>query len=212
MIQKYCPYCGGTAQVEDGIKVLCPYCGNELPADDGGVQMMAQPVPQEAYPEQGYAVQQPVQQNMQMQQGASFVQNQMYPPAQQYAPPQGGMTAQNPQYRQYTPEQLEQAKKKRAGWHLMNAAMFAMQGLILGLGIYLDDWGYDIGVPMILGWLASLFFGAVASAWLRPDEAYLEKKPPFGPKWLYFILHGLGHLIVTTIIGGILFGILDSLL
>ena len=232
MIQKICPFCGGTAQIEDGIAALCPYCGMEFPPDAAQVQlqqgMQFQQMPQDT----GMQFQQmPQDTGMQFQQnpvfgqGMQLRQDMPYPQGMQQGMMQQGMPEpENMQYmqqqpvmrqimqpQQYAPEQLSAAKQKRTSWHLMNAAMFAMQGLILGLGIYLDDWGYDIGVPMILGWLASLFFGAVASAWLRPDEAYLEKKPPFGPKWLYAVIHGLGHLIVTAIIGGILYGILDEL-
>lgn len=111
---------------------------------------------------------------------------------------------------QYRPEQLQAAQKKRRSWYMLNAAMIAVQTLVLALGIFCDDNGYDIGVPMVLGWLLSQPICGFISGMLRPDEAYLEKKPVFRSRVLQAFMHTVMSLPASAAMGGILFAILQE--
>ena len=104
------------------------------------------------------------------------------------------------------------AYAQRTRWQRMNAVMFGIQGLILGLGIYLRDWDYGAGVPMMLGWLVSVPVFAAASARLRPEQAFSDEKPTFEQKWVYGIFHGFVHLIGTAVLGSLVYMILGEVL
>ena len=116
-----------------------------------------------------------------MQPQQAFIPAQPYQP-QQYAVPQ------------YTQEQLRLAEKKRRGWHFMNAGMAVIQALLLGLVIFMDSIESDAIVPLVLGWLMSLPVCGFISGMMRPDDAYIDKKPMFRSK----IVQG----IMQSIIGG----------
>lgn len=235
MIEFRCPLCGTVLRAEEGDRVICVACGSTFYASASlctDVQFLQQqdmprwgePVPQQQPPQQPYA-QQPPQQPY-AQQYPQQLYAQQYP-QQPYAPqyPQQPYAQQYPQQpysgqpytqsypprsqvmpRQYTEEQLELAKKKRGAWHFMNAAMAAIQTVVLALGILWDDMDYDMGAPMIFGWLASVFVFAIASAVARPDDAYLEKKPAVGKavQCLLQLLLGISTLFTGAILWGIL--------
>lgn len=203
-ITMICQNCGGQAQIEAGRSAICPYCGNEMsisaaetgsafaqdvqyapPPAQAAVQQMQDPFLQRAAMQQQAAMPMPQQNIMPMQPAA-------------YAP-------------QYTPAQLDQAAKKRRSWHFMNVAMVAVQALVFGLGIFLTDYNEDIGVPMILGWLMSLPVCGFISGVMRPDQAYLDKKPMFKSKVVQGIMQFIIGAASSTIGAAILYTILDSL-
>ena len=203
-ITMICQNCGGQAQIEAGRSAICPYCGNEMtisaaetgsafaqdvqyapPPAQAAVQQMQDPFLQRAAMQQQAAMPMPQQNVMPMQPAA-------------YAP-------------QYTPAQLDQAAKKRHSWHFMNTAMIAVQALVLSLGVILDDHHTDIGVPMILGWLMSQPACGFISGILRPDHAYLDRKPLFKSKVVQgFVQFGIG-MAASAIGGGLLYAIIDSM-
>ena len=174
-----CPQCGGQAQIEAGRNAICPYCGTEisLPAADGGFAY----APLEAQQTAAQFSPPPAQAAVPMQPQQAFIPAQPYQP-QQYAVPQ------------YTQEQLRLAEKKRRGWHFMNAGMAVIQALLLGLVIFMDSIESDAIVPLVLGWLMSLPVCGFISGMMRPDDAYIDKKPMFRSK----IVQG----IMQSIIGG----------
>ena len=138
--------------------IQCPYCGLVSRIPDGmpancvqcGRQLMTGAAVQYQY------AQQPAPQMQQ-----SFA-----------AQPQ--MPVQQPAY---PPEVLKHAKKKRRDWHILNAVLFGIQTFTLGFGVFLNDIGNDMFLPILGGWILSLPLFAFLSARLRPDGAYLEKKP-----------------------------------
>ena len=174
-----CPQCGGQAQIEAGRNAICPYCGTEisLPAADGGFAY----APAGAQQRAAQFAPPPAQAAVPMQPQQAVMPAQPYQP-QQYAVPQ------------YTQEQLRLAQKKRHGWHFMNAGMAVIQALLLGLVIFMDSIESDAIVPLVLGWLMSLPVCGFISGMMRPDSAYLDKKPMFRSK----IVQG----IMQSIIGG----------
>ena len=190
MIEVQCPYCKALLRDQEAASAVCFNCGRWL----GPIGMM----------EGTQAVQFDNPPLMQ------------HPAAQQYAqppyaqPPYAPMQQPGPMAVQHTPEELALAKKKRNGWRLMNAAMLAIQTVVLALGILWDDKGYGIGTAMVMGWLASVFVFAIVSAVARPDEAYIEKKPAVGRaiQCLLQLLFGIG----TLLSGAILWGILSELM
>lgn len=115
LIQTVCPNCGGSTQIEAGLRAMCPYCGSELnalPPDSGAA--FAQDV-QFAPP--------PVQQAEQVQPERAKQDNPaayMYPPFSEPKP-----------VRQYPPEQLAEASRKRGFWYAKNIAALLLQTLML---------------------------------------------------------------------------------
>jgi hypothetical protein len=126
-------------------------------------------------------------------------------PMQQMQP--GGYAMQAPQY---TPEQLRFAEKKRRSWHFMNVAMPIVQAVVLGLGIWLEETGSEIGVPMILAWVMSLLVCGFISALLRPDDAYLDKKPMFKSKGIQGLMQSIIGTPASAIAAAILYSFLES--
>ena len=190
-----CPQCGGQAQIEAGRSVMCPYCGREIsaPPADGGFAYA--PLPQDTQQAAVQFAPPPAQTAMQMQPQAM--------PAQQY----------QPQYYapQYTQEQLLAAQQKRTNWYYTNAAMIGGQTLLFAFGVFLAILGSSIGTAMILTWVLSIPGCGLLSALLRPDNAYLEKKPMFKGR----IAQGFAQLILgaatSAAVGAIVGAILYSL-
>lgn len=200
MISIICPNCGGTAQIEAGRSVMCPYCAYELNASQA---------------DPGFAFAQDVQfaQNMPPAENMQFAP----PPVQQapmqqpqiYAAPQA-----NPaQFRTpmpYTPAQLSEAMKKRGRWYFLNIALLVIPTLVLALGIGLEEFGSDLGVPLILSWLLAQPLGGILSGTMRPDEAYIDKKPLFKHRSTQGFMHFILSLPATAASAGILYALMEA--
>lgn len=221
MMNIICPKCGGQAQIEAGRSVMCPYCAYELntaAADQGfafaedaqfakamqtakEIDFAQQPV-REMQPAQTDFFGAPVQQMQQpyaapQMNPAQFAQQQMNP-AQFVAPPQ------------YSPAELAAAKKKRGQWYILNAALYAIPAIVLAIGIMLEEFDGDAGVPLILSWLCAHPIGGFLSGLLRPDDAYIDKKPLFKHKSMQGFMHFIASFPATAAAGGILYAILES--
>ena len=200
MISIICPNCGGTAQIEAGRSVMCPYCAYELNASQA---------------DPGFAFAQDVQfaQNMQAAENMQFAP----PPVQQapmqqpqiYAAPQAN-PAQFRTTMPYTPAQLSEAMKKRGRWYFLNIALLVIPTVVLALGIGLEEFGSDLGVPLILSWLLAQPLGGILSGTMRPDEAYIDKKPLFKHRSAQGFMHFLLSLPTTAAAGGILFAVIEA--
>lgn len=190
-----CPQCGGQAQIEAGRSVMCPYCAKELaaPSAEGGFAFAPQDVPQAAVQFAPPPAQAVVQ--MQPQQAAMPAQ----PYQQQYVVPQ------------YTQEQLQLAEKKRKGWQTMNAAFIGGQTLLFALGLLYASLDLNFGVAMVLSWVLSLPVCGFLSGALRPDDAYLQKKPMFKSRIAQGFIQFLGGAAASAGVGAILFAILYSM-
>lgn len=196
-----CPQCGGQAQIEAGRSVMCPYCGREIsaPPADGGFAYA--PLPQDTQQAAVQFAPPPAQTPMQDQSVFGVQPSAM--PAQQY----------QPQYYapQYTQEQLHVAQQKRTNWYYTNAAMIGGQTLLFAFGTFLAALGSSIGTAMILTWVLSLPGCGILSALLRPDDAYIAKKPLFKHKLVHGFAQFLFGAAVSSAVGGILCAILYSL-
>ena len=186
MTEISCPYCGLVSRIPDGMPASCVGCGRQLHVNAPFAQDMqyaGQPVPQ---------MQQPC--GMQIP-GMQTVQNAV--PVQPV----------------YHPEMLQQAKKKRRDWHILNGVLYAVQMAALGLGVTWDEHGFDtdMSVPLIGAWLASLVLFSIVSARLRPDAAYLEKPPFIRSKWAYGFFHFLISL-TSFVSAAVVYAILVVLL
>ncbi|HBI85436.1 MAG TPA: hypothetical protein DDX71_03985 [Ruminococcus sp.] len=199
-----CPQCGGQSQVEAGKDAMCPYCARVIDAsavmpEPQGAAFAQQdvqfaPPPAQAVPPM---LQKPAQAYPQAVQPAAMPAPQMQ---------QGQFAMQQPQYSQ---AQLAQAHKKRRSWKIMNWSMIGIQALTLALGIFMDEVSTSLSVPMILTWLLSQPACGVISAMMRPDDAYLEKKPP--SRVAQGFLQALLGLSISAPVGGILFAIIEAL-
>ena len=200
MINIICPNCGGTAQIEAGRSVMCPYCAYELNASQA---------------DPGFAFAQDVQfaQNMQAAENLQFAP----PPVQQapmqqpqiYAAPQAN-PAQFRTTMPYTPAQLSEAMKKRGRWYFLNIALLVIPTLVLALGIGLEEFGSDLGVPLILSWLLAQPLGGILSGTMRPDEAYIDKKPLFKHRSTQGFMHFILSLPATAASAGILYALMEA--
>ena len=199
-----CPQCGGQSQVEAGKSAMCPYCARMIDAQ------AAMPKQQEtAFAQQDVQFAPPPAQAVppMLQKPAQAYPQAVQPAAMPAPQMQQGQFAMQSQ--QYSQAQLAQAHKKRKSWKIMNWSMIGIQAAVLALGILLEEGGADIGAPMILTWLLSQPAFGVISAMLRPDDAYLEKKPP--SRVLQGILQMILGFAVSAPVGGILFAILEEL-
>ena len=144
----------------------------------------------------------PVQQPV-MQQPNVFAASQMNPA--QYAAQM--------QYRQYSQADLQKAQKRRRQWHILNVTMIAVQALVLTFAIGLADYFFedDLGVMLILAWLFSQPVCAILSGAMRPDDAYIDRKPLFRKKLVQTIIHFLISLPASAAAGGIIYAILRIL-
>lgn len=187
-----CPNCGGSAQIEAGRSAMCPYCASELNA---------------ANTDQGFAFAADVQYAQNAAQNTQFA-----PPPAQLPSAYAGQQISPVRYaqpeRQYSQAELAAARKKRSQWHLMNTAMFLIQAAVLTGAVCLSDYVSDYGIPAMLGWLLSLPVCGALSALMRPDEAYIEKKPMFRSKLLQGIMHFLVSLPASAVLGGMMYAIL----
>ena len=199
-----CPNCGGQSQIEAGRSIVCPYCAYMLdPKTDAAPDMQFAQQPMQ--PDMQFAQQPAPMQDMQfMQQNAPMPMQNMQP---------GQFMPQNPQfqpYQQISPAQLADAQKKRKSWYVQNWAMLGIQALVMALGLLFVDLDNRLGVPMILCWLLSLPACAILSGMMRPDEAYIEKKPLFKSKITQGFVQFLLSAASTSAVGGILFAILEG--
>ena len=200
MINMICPNCGGTAQIEAGRSVMCPYCAYELNASQA---------------DPGFAFAQDVQfaHNMQAAENMQFA-----PPPVQQAPMQqpqiyAASQANPAQFRTtmpYTPAQLSEAMKKRGRWYFLNIALLVIPTLVLALGIGLEEFGSDLGVPLILSWLLAQPLGGILSGTMRPDEAYIDKKPLFKHRSTQGFMHFILSLPATAASAGILYALMEA--
>ncbi|MBR3418611.1 MAG: zinc ribbon domain-containing protein [Oscillospiraceae bacterium] len=194
-----CPQCGGQAQIEAGRSVMCPYCGKEIsaPPADGGFAY----APLEAQQNAVQFAPPPVQTGMQDPSvfGDQPVVSLAQPYQQQYVMPQ------------YTQEQLHVAQQKRTNWYYTNAAMIGGQTLLFAFGVFFAILGSSIGTAMILTWVLTIPGCGLLSALLRPDDAYIDKKPMFKNK----IAQGFAQLILgaatSSAVGAIIGAILNAL-
>ncbi len=193
-----CPQCGGQAQIEAGRSVMCPYCGREISAPAADMNFAFAPAPD---------MQQPVD-------------VQFSPPPVQYAPQQvadpAQFTAAAPQQYaapvpQYDPRVLAEAQQKRKNWYTIVGGLMAFQTLLFAVGVLLASLDINIGVAMILTWVLSLMLFSPFSAAMRPDNAYIEKKPLCKSKVGWSILQFLLSASATSAIGAIMFAILYAL-
>ena len=179
---------------------MCPYCAYELNSS------LADP---------GFAFAEDVQfaQNMQAAENMQFAP----PPVQQapmqqpqiYAAPQAN-PAQFRTTMPYTPAQLSEAMKKRGRWYFLNVALLVIPTLVLALGIGLEEFGSDLGVPLILSWLLAQPLGGILSGTMRPDEAYIDKKPLFKHRSTQGFMHFLLSLPATAASAGILYALMEA--
>lgn len=197
LISVTCKRCGRSAQIEAGLRAVCPYCGSALhvPAPDSGFAF-AQDV-QSAPP--------PVQQAEQVQPERAKQDNPaayMYPPFSEPKP-----------VRQYPPEQLAEASKKRGFWYAKNIAALLLQTLMLSCGIVTADYFYRerLGTLIILAWLVSVPLWAVISALIRPDEAYLNRTPLLISKKAQAVMHALLSVPAAAMLSGMFCMALDIL-
>ena len=178
-------------------EIQCPYCNLVSRISDGMpancVRCGRQLPTGAALPQNVQYAQQPVPQTKQSFAAASQM------PAEQAAAPA------------YPAETLKFAAKKRRDWRVLNAVLFGIQTVTLGLGVYLDDIGNDMFLPILGGWLLSLPLFAFLSARLRPDGAYLEKPPLVRSR----IVHGLIQFLIggaSFFTAAIIYAILEILL
>lgn len=209
-----CPNCGGRAQIEAGRSAMCPYCACELNAqqeDQGfafakdmqfmqGMQAQDLQFAEPDFAQQNMQFAQPPVQQPVMQQPNVFAAPQMNPA--QYAAQM--------QYRQYSQADLQMAQKRRRQWHILNITMIAVQALVLTFAIGLVDYFFedDLGVMLILAWLFSQPVCAILSGAMRPDDAYIDRKPLFRKKLVQTIIHFLISLPASAAAGGIFYAIL----
>ena len=198
LISVTCERCGGSAQVEAELRAVCPYCGSALhvPAPDSGF----------AYAQDVQSAPPPVQQAEQVQQTEQVQQDN--PAAYMYPP----FSAPKP-VRQYPPEQLAEASKKRGFWYAKNIAALLLQTLMLSFGIVLSDYFYRerLGTLVILAWLVSVPLWAVISALIRPDEAYLNRTPLLISKKAQAVMHALLSVPAAALLSGMFCMALDIL-
>ncbi len=193
-----CPQCGGQAQIEAGRSVMCPYCGKEIsaPPADGGFAY----APLEAQQSAVQFAPPPVQTGMQ-DPSVFGVQPTAMPMQQMPYSPQA----------MYQPEQLRIAEQKRKNWYGINAAMIGGQTLLFAFGVFYAILGFNVGAAMILTWVLTIPGCGILSALLRPDDAYIDKKPMFKSK----IAQGFAQLILgaatSSAVGAIIGAILNAL-
>lgn len=225
MIHIICPNCGGTAQIEAGRSVMCPYCAYELNADapdpgfafaeDAQFAKAMQTAKEIDFAQQPVREMQPAQTDFY---GAPVPQPQMQQP---YAAPQANPAqfasrqmdpAQFTPQPQYTQAELVAARKKRGQWYFLNAALYAIPAIVLAIGVLLEEYDGDAGVPLILSWLMAHPIGGFLSGLLRPDDAYIDRKPMFKHKSTHGFMHFIASFPATAIAGGILYAILSSII
>lgn len=194
-----CQNCGGQAQIESGRSAICPYCGNELKAmlDDSGFAFAS---------------------DMQAAENTQFAP----PPVEQVPLPSetsyasiSGNPAEFVQPPRYTLAELDEADRKHRQWQIFNFSMIALEALLLGIGIAVEDFFYDFefgwGAMMVFGWFAAQPICAFLSGIMRPDDADSDSKTIFRKKFLQGLLFILLSVPVTAAAGGILYAILEAL-
>ena len=177
---------------------MCPYCGKEIaaPPADGGFAY----APMEAQQSAVQFAPPPVQNDMQ-DRSVFGVQPTAMPTQQMPYSPQA----------MYQPEQLRIAEQKRKNWYGINAAMIGGQTLLFAFGVFYAILGFNVGTAMILTWVLTIPGCGILSALLRPDDAYIDKKPMFKSK----IVQGFAQLILgaatSSAVGAIIGAILNAL-
>ena len=230
MIEFRCDRCEALLRAKEGTKVTCINCGHShisslaqpdahyvqppvptkhQPAAQPKRQKPAKPVQkQRSDPYQTqYLNEYPRYQPQPAQTQYQPQHPQQYQPQyqQQYPPPQAQQVQQ-----QYTPQELAAAAKKRRGWLLMNIALYVLQMVLIGFGVELSERGYGWGTAMIIGWVFSIIGVAGVSAAMRPDEAYLTRKPLFPHRLVQFLASFLLG-ISTLFVGALIFVILSEI-
>ena len=191
-----CQNCGHKAKPEAGRGVICPCCGNEMsPLSSDNAAAFAQDMQFAPPPVQ------PVPDDEQTH--SQFLQKSVPLPELQIQPEQFASTGP-----QYTPEQLAQAKKKRRFWHILNIAMPVIQAIVLSVGtaMYVANKNQVLGLMLISAYRLSTPVCGILSGLLRPDDAYLEKKPLFKTR----VAQGTMQFVLGTIASAIASGILAT--
>ena len=195
-----CQNCGHKAKPKAGRGIICPCCGNEMsPLPTDSAAAFAQDM-QFAPP--------PVQDVEQIQ--TQFLQDTLPLQELQIQPEQFAAT--DPQY---TQEQLAQAKKKRRCWHFMNIAMPVIQAILLSVGstsyVFHNN---NYSLMLIEIWRISVPVCGILSGLLRPDNAYLEKKPMFKSRIaqgiMQFVLGTIGSVILQSILSSFIIRIITK--
>lgn len=206
-ISVICPNCGGQSQIEAGRSAMCPYCGAETgPANQSGIAVASQDV-------QFAQVSQPV--SLEKQQAVQFVQpEQTYAPVQQPVQNTAGFI---------DPQMLAEAKSKRKRWVYLTMLI----GLVQAIPVFLYAMGYEYysifnrisyfidDDSLILLWMLLMLIGTGVATGLRPDNAYIEKKPFPKNRFALFVLLGIilgiGSMVWGAFAGTIFGEIISSL-
>lgn len=173
-------------RAEPGQQISCGGCGAliSVPLDYGyAVQTAPPPV------QTGYATQ-----------------TRDYPQVQPQTVPTAPVQPVQQQTPQYPPEVLAQAKAKRDRWGWRGVLTALVQALLIAVAM-----GFEHKMPenastwLVMLWLMSQVPAAMLLAWLRPDDAYLEKAPRPKSRGILFCLL-LAALIPLTGFFGVMLG------
>ncbi len=189
-----CPNCGGQAQIEAGRSAICPYCGGELASETAALVQgaFAQNVQFAPPPAQQMPVQQDPYAGMQNMPNAAA----MFPPQEQL----------------FTRAQLEAAKKKRDHWYALNAVMIAISAAVILIGVELNNRIDSLSTGLALSWILSHPLCGIISGLMRPDDAYIEKKPLFKSRFVQGIMHMLLSIPLSLAFGIVGYALLDLFL
>lgn len=194
-----CQNCGGQTQIEAGRSAICPYCGNELKAmlDDSGFAFAP---------------------DMQAAENTQFAP----PPVQQVPLPSetsyasiSGNPAEFVQPPRYTLAELDEADRKHRQWQIFNFSMIALEALLLGIGIAVEDFFYDFefgwGAMMVFGWFIAQPVCAFFSGLMSPDEADSDSRTTFKKKLRKGLLFFPLSIVTSGSAGIVLYTILEAL-
>ena len=88
----------------------------------------------------------------------------------------------------YSPEQLRAAEKRRKSWHFLNTVMLLLQTGLFAASFFLNEKRNDFGVALLFAWMLSIPVFSLLSPLLRPDSAYLDRRPLIQSKIVHYIL------------------------
>jgi hypothetical protein len=210
LITVVCPRCREMSQLDDSLSAMCPYCGTELGSLTGhsapDLQFAQAPPPVQPVslvkPAAGTFSQaeQHAAQPQQQPQG-TFAQNeQVFTAAEQSKLPAAAYI---------DPQTLAEAKSKRRRWVYLTLLIAFIQALPVFLYALADDYSPVLARInsvfsddlLVALWLLFMPVGAAAATGLRPDNAYIEKKPLIKNKFVLFILLGILLGFCTTVWG-----------
>ena len=214
-ISVICPKCGVQSQIDASGSFICPYCGADMRYGSGDVQYAQAPQPVSLEkPSPGQFVPPP--------DPTAFAD----PAAGQFVNPDQMFTA-APQPMQpaamIDPQTLAEAKSKRKRWVYLTLLI----GFIQAIPVFLYALGYEHYTifhrisyyidddALILLWMLLMLIGTGVATGLRPDNAYIEKKPFPKNRFALFILLGIilgiGTMVWGAFAGTIIGEIISSL-